>query len=311
MRLITCHKSVLPALFFLASTTVFAQYDRDSLTSLPVDRPVITEITPVIKKYQPVKPFSFITDVPGDLFQVIEAPFQKKNFIPLAITGAATTALFFRDESIIRGTGNLFRRLNIKQQESYYSHPFLRVGKVPVIKHPANVNTFFYSLGQPAPTFLLAGGFYIYGKITHSTRARRTASEITESFFTSLITVQTLKRVTGRQSPNKAIDLEGKWHWFPSLSAYNKDVTNYIAFPSGHMAAMMSAVTVVAQNYPEKKWIKPVGYSLISLTAFSMLNNKVHWASDFPLGLAIGYVSARIAHHRNQKNEKIKRTMPL
>jgi len=40
------------------------------------------------------------------------------------------------------------------------------------------------------------------------------------------------------------------------------------------MGNMMSLVTVVSENYPEKKWIKPVGYSVIGLTALSQLNNK-------------------------------------
>src|SRR6185295_6174514 len=99
--------------------------------------------------------------------------------------------------------------------------------------------------------------------------------------------------ITGRQSPNRATTPGGNWSWFPSLKDYNRNTTNFIAFPSGHMGNMMSLVTVVSENYPEKKWIKPVGYSIIGLTALSQLNNKTHWPSDFILGLAIGYVSGK------------------
>ena len=55
------------------------------------------------------------------------------------------------------------------------------------------------------------------------------------------------------------------------------------------MATGMMTVTVIAENYPEKKYVKPLGYALLGAMSFQMINNGVHWASDYPLGLAIGY----------------------
>ena len=49
-------------------------------------------------------------------------------------------------------------------------------------------------------------------------------------------------------------------------------------------------ITVVAENYQEYSYIRPVGYTLASMLAFQMVNNDVHWASDYPLGIAIGYL---------------------
>jgi hypothetical protein len=73
------------------------------------------------------------------------------------------------------------------------------------------------------------------------------------------------------------------------------------------MAALMSLTTVIAENYPEKKWIRPVGYTLTGLTALSQLNNKTHWASDFLMGLGIGYLSGKITHHiREKKKRRVK-----
>ncbi len=75
----------------------------------------------------------------------------------------------------------------------------------------------------------------------------------------------------------------------------------YDAFPSGHIATMMSVVTILADNYPEKRYIRPVGYSLMGLVGFAMLNNQVHWASDYPLAIALGYVCAKQVEKRNRK----------
>mgnify|MGYP000031688049 CR=1 FL=1 len=127
---------------------------------------------------------------------------------------------------------------------------------------------------------LIAGGFYGYGLIAKDNRALQTTSQITESIFALGLTTQFLKRITGRQSPFRAMDENGvpggDWHPFPAPSRYQKSVSNYDAFPSGHIATAMATVTILAGNYPDNKYIKPVGYSLIGLLCYSMLNNGVH-----------------------------------
>jgi hypothetical protein len=60
----------------------------------------------------------------------------------------------------------------------------------------------------------------------------------------------------------------------------------------------MATITVIATNYPEIKWIKPVGYSLLGVMAFNMVSSKVHWVSDYPLALLIGYVIGKNAAER-------------
>jgi hypothetical protein len=57
----------------------------------------------------------------------------------------------------------------------------------------------------------------------------------------------------------------------------------------------MMTTTVISGNYPDNHYIKPVGYTLISLLAFQMVNNGAHWASDYPLALGIGYTVGKIA----------------
>jgi len=76
---------------------------------------------------------------------------------------------------------------------------------------------------------------------------------------------------------------------FPSFKDFQAHRTRYDAFPSGHLATCMMTLTVIAENYPEKTYIKPLGYALLAGLSFQMVNNGVHWASDYPLGLAVGY----------------------
>jgi hypothetical protein len=66
----------------------------------------------------------------------------------------------------------------------------------------------------------------------------------------------------------------------------------------------MSTLTVFTENYPEIKWIRPVGYSVIGLLGYAMINNNVHWISDYPLALALGYVCARQVARNNRKSKK-------
>ena len=75
--------------------------------------------------------------------------------------------------------------------------------------------------------------------------------------------------------------------------------------PSGHMATYIATVTIIATNYPEIKWIKPVGYSVASLLAFNMVSGKVHWTSDYPVAILMGYVMGKtIANRRIIKEDK-------
>ena len=61
------------------------------------------------------------------------------------------------------------------------------------------------------------------------------------------------------------------------------------------MAVSMATVTVIAENYSEIKWIRPIGYTAMALLGFQMMNNGVHWVSDHPLSIAMGYYLGKIA----------------
>jgi hypothetical protein len=65
--------------------------------------------------------------------------------------------------------------------------------------------------------------------------------------------------------------------------------------PSGHIMTATLVFTIIKNNYPDHDyWLTPMEYVWLSLLGFEMMNNGVHWASDYPLGIATGYVVGNI-----------------
>ena len=101
------------------------------------------------------------------------------------------------------------------------------------------------------------------------------------------------------RNPSDASIPGGRWRPFPAMSDFQNHKPKYDAFPSGHLATFVSAVTIISQNYPRIRWIKPVGYSIAGLLGLAMINNGVHWAGDFPLGFAMGYGFGKFIAKKN------------
>ena len=164
----------------------------------------------------------------------------------------------------------------------------------PPIKSASN---FFSELGDGTAQLSLSAAFAAYGLVLNDNRALRTASQTVQALLAGGMVVQVIKHVTGRESPFVATSPTGIWRFFPNQIDYHKKVPHYDAFPSGHICTSLSTVIVIAENYPEEKWIRPVGYTLVGLIGVSMVDIGIHWYSDYPLGLAIGYAFGMIASH--------------
>lgn len=242
-------------------------------------------------RFKKPRPFSFLTDIPHDVAGFTGHSFKNKNYLHLSSVAAATVFLYLADQTISNTVQDKSEDYNIAAVENF--SPFIRIkiaGKATNIgKIPKNINTAFYDLGQGSSAMIMAAGFYIAGKIKKDNRALQTASELTEAFAALGVGTQLLKFATGRENPSDATVTRGRWQPFPSWKNFQNNKTKYDAFPSGHLATFVSAVTIIGVNYPEKKWIKPIGYSIAGLCGLAMINNGVHWASDFPLGFALGY----------------------
>ncbi|MDA9555231.1 phosphatase PAP2 family protein [Pelobium sp.] len=253
------------------------------------------------EEFSKPKKFGFITNVPSDLWGIAKSPFQKENLVGLSTVIGSTALLLWQDQHIVNKAQQFGRYINL-DPSTVYSVP-VKFGSNRIIKVPSNLNTAFYELGEGGTTMYIAAGLFVFGKINHDNHSLQAASDLTETFITMGLASQVFKRIAGRQTPSSATYRGGRWSPFPSFSNFQNNIASYDSFPSGHLSTMMATVTVLAKDFPEKKWIKPVGYSLMACTGYAMLNNGVHWAGDYPLAIALGYLSGELTVNRHQKHK--------
>ncbi len=295
-----------PFLFVLLITFITqAQTATDSLKLSSA----LTDSTKVVKQqwvqvdpnttyiFSKPRTIDLIRYVPSDLYQFGVSLTRKENLKWDALALGTTLATIPYDQKILEDAIDFGDRLGGWDESPRYK----RVLGLEFF--PTSVSSGVYYLGNGNTTLFLSGFFYIKGLINRQDyRALNTSSELVEALLSVGVTTQTFKRITGRQSPIAALETGydgGHWTPFPSFSAFGKHTPYYDAMPSGHMATFMATLVIIATNYPEYKWIKPVGYSLGGLLAFSMVSNKVHWASDYPVGILIGYmIGKNIAKRR-------------
>ncbi len=224
---------------------------------------------------------------PADWGLFVRQSFEKEKLPWLAAIGASTLLLIKYDQEIYEETRRVGKRLNISSVDK--TKTYLKVGGVSVFRGPSDLGSAFYFIGDGWVNIGLFGFFETYGFMKDDWRALQTGHQLAEGLLVTGFTTQVMKRVTGRETPRAATADRGVWRMFPSFKDFQAHRTRYDAFPSGHVATCMMTLTVIAENYPDKKYIKPVGYGLIGALSFQMINNGVHWASDYPLGLAVGY----------------------
>jgi hypothetical protein len=270
------------------SAVVTAQHQREEEQHYPISED---------HTYSFKKPdfFDMIRFVPKDIVQFGLFTVQRENLIWTGLTIASTAAITPLDQKITDLSIDLGEPIGWDEDHSYNK----LFGVFRVI--PNDINSAIYYVGNGGTTLLLSGGFYVFGKLSNNYRALNTANELVEVLLSVGIVTQTIKRLTGRQSPNRAMEAGhpgGHWTPFPSFKAYQNNTPNYDAMPSGHVATFMATITVITTNYPEIRWIKPVGYSLMGIMAFEMISSKVHWISDYPLAILIGYVIGKNAANR-------------
>jgi hypothetical protein len=288
---------ILISLFLIVQSFVgIAQSSPDSLNhSNHSDRTIVKCTNGELIIYKRPKPFSFITQIPKTLTESFKMTVSKKGSYLLGAIAGSTLLLMSVDQNITDATQQFGRYIDLDATRSYRTSFSFKLGrtKVDVYDVPDNTNSFIYSLGEGMASVLLSGGMFTYGKIKRDYRAIQTASQILQAQLAVGILTQSIKRISGRESPFRATASGGVWRPFPGFREYQNNTSRYDAFPSGHLATMMATFTIVTSNYPEKKWITPVGIGLMTLVSFSMINNGVHWVSDYPLALGIGYVTGK------------------
>ncbi len=229
----------------------------------------------VTAKRDELKWYTMFTRIPGDWSRYWQVTAREDKIPSMVGMTLLTGALIVTDDQ----TWTMSKQF-------YHGSSFVR-----------ETSDFFEYLGDGRPQFGLAAGFAAYGFAFRDMRALRTASQIVEVILACGTVVQVLKHVTGRESPFVSTREGGRWVFFPNQIEYHKHVPHFDAYPSGHIATALATVTVVAENYPEWAWVRPVGYPIVALIGIAMGNTGIHWYSDYPLGLSLGYVFGMIAAH--------------
>ncbi|MBI4536074.1 MAG: phosphatase PAP2 family protein [Ignavibacteriae bacterium] len=219
--------------------------------------------------------YDMFARIPGDWSRFVSMNFREERIPGILALGVLTAALIASDDASWRTSNDFYRSSD-------------RV---------RSLSDLFVNMGDGAVHLGMAGAFAIYGFSATDRRALRTASQITEVVFACGTMVQLIKHITGRERPERATQKRGAWHTVPNQIDYHRHMPNYDAFPSGHIATAFATVTVVVENYPEVKWLRPVGYTLVGLIGAGLVNKGWHWYSDFPLGLVLGYQFGMIAAH--------------
>ncbi len=260
----------------------------------------------VVDGYQYDRPgwFTWLKNEPSDLKDCWKKTFRKENTVNLSLLVVGTGLLIAADQSLYKKT----YRWGTKEKISHngQQRPFIKTtlpGTHYMVRlsGPHNFGTDLYFLGDGITHFSIAGGFLVFGLVRDDDRALQTSSQLVESIISTGFVVQVLKHVTGREDPVVNTRSGGRWRFFPNQKDYAKHVNKYDAYPTGHLATAMATVTVIAQNYPEYTFVRPLGYTLMTACGLEMVNNGVHWYSDYPLGIYLGYEFAQIAVRRGRK----------
>jgi hypothetical protein len=211
--------------------------------------------------------------------------FRPSNIPAMMGVAVSTAVLIAADEQVLAETGAAAGRVDLPQNHPSAKSAWGHSSNVP---HDGRVRLYFLGDGMARSFWRRVSP---HEGLADDMRAR--ASEVIEALLVSGTVTQTLKHVAGRQTPSEATVPRGRWRPFAPLSAYSANVPAYDAFPSGHLASTMATLTVVAMNYHEHKFIWPVSIATMGVLSFAMVNNGVHWASDYPLALAIGGVVSK------------------
>lgn len=289
-------KLIILLTLFFTSTVVLSQI-KDSITKDYIYQSY-TNKNGEIYTYTKPRFFEMITNIPKNVYRTVNDFGYKENLIALGGATAMTVAIIPQDQYLLEQSRILGERVGLKDFAKYHHFG-------PLENIPSDLTSAIYLIGNGTTPLLLSMGFATYGLIKKDYRALNTSTGLVESLLVCGVFSQTIKRISGRQSPAPAIvdgNPGGDWNPFPSFNAYMKNTPNYDAMPSGHVMTATATLNVLLTNYPDKKWIKPLGYSLIGLLGFEMVQANVHWYSDYPIALVMGYIIGK-----NVANSKIKK----
>lgn len=203
------------------------------------------------------------------------AHWQKKDWIKLSAVVGGTGALLLFDKKI----------------KSVFLH---------------NQNTFTNAIADGAEPFGDIYGFcllpavYVTGLVAQNEKMQSIGLRGSKALAISTVLFSASKKIIRRSRPDATDN--------PFDYALPFAKSKFTSTPSGHTTIAFTIATTLAEEFPEKKWVAPVAYSLASLTGLSRIYHNRHWASDVLLGAALGHFATKAVYASSRKRHKMFKT---
>jgi membrane-associated phospholipid phosphatase len=130
--------------------------------------------------------------------------------------------------------------------------------------------------------FVVGGSLFAYGKLHKDDEAVGASYAVLQSSIIAFSYNTLLKAITGRPNPD--------WRHTEDMSDLSKTFRFgflrggvFWGWPSGHTSSTMAVVSALTSFYPDKTWLKVVGYSYVAymvLGVSSVNRGGMHWFSD-------------------------------
>lgn len=145
-----------------------------------------------------------------------------------------------------------------------------------------DVSKFIRQMGQPEIYATVGLGVLGAGLVTGDRETRDAGIRISSSLAMAGVVVTVAKFVAGRSRPSRK----------NSEAEDFKPFSGNTSAPSGH-SAMAFALAASLGEEIHNPWVSAGLYTLAAGTAWSRVNDNVHWFSDVAAGAALGIVSAK------------------
>ena len=277
------------------------ELDKDQLS--PKDKQELeNNKTAKSNKYHTFIPLeAVVTELPGTFWDFLTTSFAPDTLPWWGVIITSTAITWYYDEKMLLYAQKQGRDIGIGNDDN--TETLYNIGKLK-FRFPTDTGSALYFLGDGWVHIGNALAMTGYGYFSDTALAYNTGLQIIHGLAISTIVTQSLKISTGRESPFLRTQERGAWRPFPNAEAYGNDTARYDAMPSGHVAATTVTFTVLLENYPRYSYITiPVASVWITALAWQMMNNGVHWASDYPLALGIGYMAGKLASRLGEAEE--------
>jgi membrane-associated phospholipid phosphatase len=141
-------------------------------------------------------------------------------------------------------------------------------------------------LGGPSTYVSVGMGLLAVGLVGQNQRVLEAGARVSTSLIMTGVLTRAGKYAAGRERPAGG---RGN-HFFEPLS----DKTS---LPSGHSAMAFALATSLADEI-DRPWAAVVLYAAASATAWSRLNDDIHWTSDVLAGAVLGRQCAKFVGRR-------------